>query len=58
MARLAQVSAHKQVETPGWDTKLLCDCGFQAATKRELAVHLEEAEREAGDGHDDPIPSW
>lgn len=37
-------TSHEQVETPGWDTKLRCSCGFEAATKREIALHLEQDE--------------
>lgn len=33
--------AHEQIQTPGWDTKLRCACGFEAATKREMTLHLE-----------------
>lgn len=35
---------HEQIETPGWDTKLRCACGFEAATKREMTLHLERDE--------------
>lgn len=33
------VVLHRRVETPGWDTKLRCSCGFEANTKREMAIH-------------------
>ena len=34
---------HTQVETPNWDTKLRCSCGFEAATKQELDQHRTQA---------------
>lgn len=33
------VVLHRRVETPSWDTKLRCSCGFEACTRREMAIH-------------------
>jgi hypothetical protein len=41
---------HVRAWTPNWQTKIVCDCGFQAVSKRDYAVHLADVLEEAKDG--------
>lgn len=36
---LSEVESHDAIESPGWETKIVCSCGERCASKFEFAQH-------------------
>lgn len=35
--------AHRQIDTPNWDTKIRCACGYESVSRCEWALHAIKA---------------
>lgn len=46
---------HEPTEQPNWQTKIVCDCGYQGSSWMEFLRHRGDAYRDQLDSADGPL---